>query len=68
MSRDWHVEGDDVVNPNNEVVARIVDGLPAVRRQEFIDHVIDGPRKAAALARQEFEQEAQAEVKSHYRD
>lgn len=53
----WRIDGDDVINPRNEIVAKIINGLSSIRRAEFIDHVLDGPRKAAARVRAEFEEE-----------
>jgi hypothetical protein len=48
----WRVVGDEICNPQNEVVPRIVANLPSIQRQETINHIEHAPRRAYERAGQ----------------
>ncbi len=56
----WRIEGDSLINPEGEIVARLVPNLSALRRRELIFHVEEEVRRAYHKGRQDAEEEVRA--------
>jgi hypothetical protein len=42
----WQIDGDRVLDPDGHHVSTITPGLSSIRRREFIERLLDAPRKA----------------------
>ena len=46
----WRIEGDALINPEGEVVARLIQNLSSLRRRELIDHVENPRRQSSGIS------------------